>query len=67
MIGEAADDLVDYFLFSGDSRVDEVFESGRVRGDSVKFHGDTFSSSYLQFSTKARWWMSPSSWSLTAR
>jgi hypothetical protein len=47
LIGDAADHLVDSFLFNGDSRVDVVFKSGRVRGDSVEFHGDRFGSGYL--------------------
>jgi hypothetical protein len=47
LIGDTADHLVDSFLFNGDARVDEVFKSGRVRGDSVEVHGDRFGSGYL--------------------
>jgi hypothetical protein len=43
LIGEAADHLIESFLFNGDSRVDEFLESGRgVRRDVDEFHGNRF-------------------------
>jgi hypothetical protein len=47
LISVAADHLVESFLFDRDSRVDKVFESGRVRRDVVEFHGDRFSGGNL--------------------